>query len=41
MLIIFSHTGWERIGYSAGEMKNPRRVIPLSLVIGIGLVILL
>jgi len=41
MLIIFSHTGWERIGYPAGEMKNPRRVIPLSLVIGIGLVILL
>ncbi len=41
MLIIFSHTGWERIGYSAGEMKNPRRVIPLSLMTGIGLVILL
>ncbi|NOR21700.1 MAG: amino acid permease, partial [Candidatus Aminicenantes bacterium] len=41
MLIIFSHTGWERIGYPAGEMKNPRRVIPLSLVIGIGLIILL
>ena len=41
MLIIFSHTGWERIGYPAGEMKNPRRVIPLSLVIGIGLVVML
>ena len=41
MLIIFSHTGWERIGYPAGEMKNPRRVIPLSLMIGIGLVVLL
>ena len=41
MLIIFSHTGWERIGYPAGEMKNPRRVIPLSLMTGIGLVILL
>ncbi len=41
MLIIFTHTGWERIGYPAGEMKNPRRVIPLSLVIGIGLVVLL
>jgi len=41
MLIIFSHTGWERVGYSAGEMKNPRRVIPLSLVIGIGIVVLL
>jgi APA family basic amino acid/polyamine antiporter len=41
MLVIFSHTGWERIGYSAGEMKNPKRVIPLSLLIGITLVVLL
>ncbi|NIM59339.1 MAG: amino acid permease [Candidatus Aminicenantes bacterium] len=41
MLIIFSHTGWERIGYPAGEMKNPRRVIPLSLMIGVGLVVIL
>ncbi len=41
MLIIFTHTGWERIGYPAGEMKNPRRIIPLSLVIGIGLVVML
>ncbi|KPK72442.1 MAG: hypothetical protein AMJ79_15720, partial [Phycisphaerae bacterium SM23_30] len=40
-LIIFAHTGWERIGYSAGEMKNPRRVIPLSLVIGISIVVIL
>ncbi len=39
MLIIFSHTGWERVGYPAGEMKNPRRVIPLSLTIGIGIVV--
>lgn len=41
MLIIFSHTGWERIGYSAGEMKNPKRVIPLSLIIGIIVIVLL
>ena len=41
MLIIFAHTGWERIGYSAGEMKNPRRVIPWSLLIGIILVVTL
>jgi APA family basic amino acid/polyamine antiporter len=34
-LIIFSYTGWERIGYAAGEMKNPKRVIPISLFIGI------
>ncbi len=41
MLILFSHTGWERIGYSAGEMKNPKRVIPLSLIIGISIVVCL
>jgi APA family basic amino acid/polyamine antiporter len=41
MLILFSHTGWERVGYSAGEMKDPRRIIPLSLMIGIGIVVLL
>ena len=40
-LIIFAHTGWERIGYSAGEMKNPRRVIPLSLFVGISIVVIL
>jgi APA family basic amino acid/polyamine antiporter len=39
MLILFSHTGWERIGYSAGEMKNPKRVIPLSLIVGISIVV--
>jgi len=41
MLILFSHTGWERIGYSAGEMKNPKRVIPLSLIAGICVVVCL
>ena len=41
MLVIFAHTGYERIGYSAGEMKNPKRVIPLSLLIGIILVVTL
>jgi APA family basic amino acid/polyamine antiporter len=41
MLILFCHTGWERIGYSAGEMKNPRRVIPLSLILGISIVVCL
>ncbi len=35
MLIIFSFLGWDRVGYVAGEMKNPRRVIPMSMFIGI------
>jgi APA family basic amino acid/polyamine antiporter len=41
MLILFSHTGWERIGYSAGEMRNPKRVIPLSLIVGISIIVCL
>lgn len=39
MLIVFSHTGWDRVGYVAGEMKNPRRVVPLSMFYGLGLVL--
>lgn len=39
MLIVFSHTGWDRVGYVAGEMKNPREVIPRSMVIGITLIL--
>lgn len=40
MLIVFSYLGWDRVGYSAGEMKDPKRTIPRSLFWGIGLVIL-
>ena len=39
MMVFFAHTGWDRVGYVAGEMKNPRRVIPLSLIIGIGIIV--
>ena len=35
MLIVFSYLGWDRLGYVAGEMKNPRRVIPPSLLISV------
>lgn len=41
MLILFAHSGYERLGYVAGEMKNARRAIPRSLIVGILLVILL
>lgn len=34
-LVMFAHTGFERLGYVAGEMKHPRRVIPRSMIIGI------
>ncbi|MEE9170460.1 MAG: amino acid permease [bacterium] len=41
MLIVFAHMGWDRVGYSAGEMKNPKRVIPLSLFFGVSAVIII
>ncbi|MEM7104373.1 MAG: amino acid permease [Bacteroidota bacterium] len=40
MMIVFSYLGWDRVGYSAGEMKNPRKVIPISMFVGIGLVVM-
>ncbi len=39
MMVFFAHTGFERLGYSAGEMRNPRRTIPLSLFFGISLIV--
>lgn len=41
MLIVFTHIGWDRLGYAAGEMKDPKRVIPLSMPIGMAIIILL
>jgi len=40
MLIVFSYIGWDRVGYVAGEMKQPRRVVPLSMFIGMGTIML-
>jgi APA family basic amino acid/polyamine antiporter len=41
ILIVFSYIGWDRLGYVAGEMKNPRRVVPRSLLISMGLIAIL
>lgn len=41
MLIVFSYLGWDRVGYVAGEMRNPRRAIPLSMFYGISTIIFL
>lgn len=41
MLILFTHIGWDRVGYVAGEMKDPRAVIPKSMIYGLGLVLLI
>ena len=41
MLIVFTHTGWDRVGYVAGEMENPRAVIPKSMFIGLTIILLI
>jgi APA family basic amino acid/polyamine antiporter len=41
LMVFFAHTGLERLGYSAEEMKNPRRTIPSSLFLGIATVVVL
>ncbi|HEY6328572.1 MAG TPA: amino acid permease [Blastocatellia bacterium] len=38
---LFSADAWNNITFTAGEVKNPRRNIPLSLAFGTGLVIVL
>ena len=38
MLVLFTYLGWDRVGYVAGEMKNPRRAVPLSIFVGLGIV---
>jgi APA family basic amino acid/polyamine antiporter len=35
MLILFSFLGWDRVGYIAGEMKNPQKIIPKTMFYGI------
>ncbi len=39
MLVVFTHIGWDRVGYVAGEMKDPRRDIPWSMFIGIATIV--
>jgi APA family basic amino acid/polyamine antiporter len=37
---LFSADAWNNITFTAGEVKNPRRNIPLSLVLGTGFVLI-
>ncbi len=41
MLVLFSYIGWDRVGYLAGEMKNPRRTIPPTMIYGLAVIFLL
>ncbi len=38
---LFSADAWNNVGFSSEEMRNPRRNIPLSMALGVGLVIAL
>jgi APA family basic amino acid/polyamine antiporter len=38
---LFSSDAWNNVTFTAGEIKNPRRILPLSLLGGTGVVMLL
>ena len=38
---LFSSDAWNNVTFTAGEIQNPKRNLPLSLVIGTGVVLLL
>jgi APA family basic amino acid/polyamine antiporter len=37
--VLFAHGGWQHASHVAGEITNPNRNLPLSLLIGVGLVV--
>ncbi|MHC4145562.1 MAG: APC family permease [Planctomycetota bacterium] len=39
--VMFAYSGWNAASYLAGEVKNPGRILPRSLLLGAGLVIVL
>ena len=39
--VMFAYSGWNAASYVAGEVKNPGRILPRSLLLGTGLVIVL
>ncbi|MBN2072163.1 MAG: amino acid permease [Candidatus Krumholzibacteriota bacterium] len=41
MLVMFAYSGWNASAYIAGELKNPRRTLRVSLISGTGIVIVL
>lgn len=41
IMVMFAYSGWNASAYIAGEVKRPRRTLPVSLAVGTGVVILL
>ncbi len=41
MLVMFAYSGWNATAYVAGEVRDPRKTLPLSLTVGTGIAIVL
>ena len=41
ILVLVSYLGWDRVGYVAGEMKDPKKIIPQTMFYGISLIALI
>jgi len=39
--VMFAYSGWNAASYLAGEVKNPGKILPQSLLLGAGLVVVL
>jgi APA family basic amino acid/polyamine antiporter len=39
--VMFAYSGWNAASYLAGEVKNPAKILPRSLLLGAGLVVFL
>ncbi len=39
--VMFAYSGWNAASYLAGEVKNPAKILPRSLLLGAGLVVVL
>jgi APA family basic amino acid/polyamine antiporter len=39
--VMFAYSGWNAASYLAGEVKNPAKILPRSLLLGTGLVVVL
>ena len=38
---MYSYAGWNAVTYIAGEVRNPRRTVPLSVIVAVAVVTLL
>lgn len=41
VFVVYAYTGWNASAYIAGNLENPKRNLPLSLVSGTGIVVLI